>query len=98
MDGTQPSTAGAQGGYLSPKAMIVGLTLLTAGGVIGAWGVGISATAMARSFRRWLRAQQMTGATSHKPVQAKAAPATGGNGSKRDMATSSTARQAAVTR
>ncbi len=98
MDGTQPSMTGAQGGYLSPRAMIVGLTLLTAGGVIGAWGMGISAIATARSFRRWLRAQQMTGATSHKPIQAKAAPATGGNGSKRDMATSSTARSSAVTR
>lgn len=77
MDSTQPHAAGAQGGYMSPKAMVVGLTLLTAGSVIGAWGAGISGMALARSFRRWLSSQQQLPATAiarHKVAPVKAAP------------------------
>jgi hypothetical protein len=94
MDSTQPGTGSVPGGYLSSKAMIVGLALLTAGGVMGAWGLGISGTAIARNFRRWLMAQQKPagGFARQKAAQAKAASAVGGNGWKKEMATPSAPR------
>jgi len=74
--------------------VIAGLAVLTVGGVIGAWGLGISGTAIARNFRRWLRAQQqpVVGFARKRTVPAKAATAVGGNGRKKEMATSSVAR------
>jgi hypothetical protein len=40
-------------------ASLVGLTLVTTGGLIVACGIGTSCVAMAKSFRRWLMAQQI---------------------------------------
>jgi hypothetical protein len=40
------------------RASLVGLTLLTTGGLIVACGIGTSCIAVAKSFRRWLMAQQ----------------------------------------
>ncbi len=95
MDSTQPRTGSVPSGYLNSRAVIAGLAVLTVGGVIGAWGLGISGTAIARNFRRWLRAQQqqpVVGFARKRTVPAKAATAVGGNGRKKEMATSSVAR------
>jgi hypothetical protein len=94
MDSSQLRTGSVQGGYLNSKAMIVGLALLTAGGVLGAWGMGIGGTAMARNFRRWLNAQQQSASayTRQKTVPVKAASATSSNGLRKETATSSAAR------
>ena len=67
--------------------MITGLALLTVGGVIGAWGMGISGTAMMRRFNRWLTVQQPVSAIAgHKPVPARTAPVVSGG---TEMATKS---------
>jgi len=93
MDSTQPGMAAVDGGYLNPKAMIVGLAFITVGGVIGAWGMGISGAAMMRILRRWLKAQQPeTAITEPKTVPAKAASSAGGTAWRKEMATPSPAR------
>jgi hypothetical protein len=58
--------------------MSTGLTLLAVGGVLGVLGLGISGTAMMRSFRRWLTAQQQPVralAAQNEMIPAKTAPA-----------------------
>lgn len=87
MDSTQARAECVRSGYLNSKAMITGLALLTVGGVIGAWGMGISGTAMMRRFRRWLTAQQqpISAIAGHKTVPAKPAPTV--SGGRKEMAT-----------
>jgi pyruvate/2-oxoglutarate dehydrogenase complex dihydrolipoamide acyltransferase (E2) component len=70
MDSTQARTELVRSGYLNSNVMSTGLTLLAVGGVLGVLGLGISGTAMMRSFRRWLTAQQQ-----QQQVRAIASPA-----------------------
>lgn len=94
MDSTQPGMAAPGGGaYLNSRAMIVGLAFMTVGGVIGAWGLGMSFTAVMRNVRRWLQAQQPeTGITEPKAATAKMASSAAGAAWRREMETPSPAR------
>ena len=73
MDSAQAHAERVPRGYLSSKAVITGLALLTVGGVIGAWGMGISGTAMMRRIRRSLTVQQqpISAIAGHKKVPAR---------------------------
>ncbi len=93
MDSTQPGMAAVEGGYLNSKAMIVGLAFITVGGVIGAWGMGVSGAAIMKGMRRWLKAQQPeTAIAKPKTVPAKAASSAGGTAWPKEMATPSPAQ------
>ena len=93
MDSTQPGMAAVEGGYLNSKAMIVGLAFVTVGGVIGAWGLGVSGAAMMRGMRRWLKAEQLEIAmATPATVPAKAASSVGGTAWPKEMATPSPAQ------
>lgn len=93
MDSTEPDMAAAGNGYLNSKAVIVGLAFMTVGGVMGAWGMGMSGRAMLRSLRRWLRAQQLEGAIAEpKTVPARAASPAGGTALRKEMQAASPAR------
>jgi hypothetical protein len=93
MDSTQPGMAAVEGGYLNSKAMIVGLACISVGGVIGAWGIGVSGAALMRSMRRWLKAQQLeTVIAKPTTVPAKAASSAGGTAWRKEMATPSPAQ------
>lgn len=70
MDSTRARTKLVRSGYLNSNAMVTGLTVLTVGGVVAALGMAISGTAIGRSFRRWLTAQQQ-----QQQVRAIASPA-----------------------
>jgi len=89
MDSTQARAEGVRSGYLNSGAMITGLAFLTVGGVIGAWGMGISGVAMMRKFRRWLSAQQqpVSAIAGHRTVPAKTGTTV--NGGRKEMATQS---------
>lgn len=92
MDSTQPGMAAPGGGaYLNSRAMIVGLAFMTVGGVIGAWGLGMSGTAIMRNVRRWLQAQQPETAIT-EPATAKMASSAAGAAWRREMETPSPAR------
>jgi hypothetical protein len=93
MDSTQPGMSAVEGGYLNSKAMIVGLAFITVGGVMGAWGIGVSGAAMMRMLRRWFKAQQPeTAIGKPKTVPAKAASSAAGTALQKEMATPSPAR------
>ena len=69
------SSTDVQVSTANSKAMIVGLALWAAGGLIGLVGVGISGVAMANAARRWMQAQQEppTVVMKRKFAQARAA-------------------------
>ena len=93
MDTIESYMTSAPSGYVGRTAVIVGVTLVAAGGVIGAGGLGISGIAVAKSVRDWLRAhrQHPAGAViaRHKPGHARAVSATGNGTSKKVMASTS---------
>jgi hypothetical protein len=100
MDRMQARTELSRSGYLSSNAVITGLTLFAVGGLVGALGMGISGTAMMRSFRSWITALQQQPVQAFaqnemipaKPTPAKTAPAkTASNlsGGPKEMATPS---------
>jgi hypothetical protein len=82
--------SGMQSGSANTKAMIVGIALVAAGGLISVCGMGISGTAMYSSARRWLTAQQEppTAVVKRKVAQAKAATQAGASAWQNGMATS----------
>jgi hypothetical protein len=63
------------------KAMIVGMALVAAGGLISLCGVVVSSMALATAIRRWVLSQQEppSAIVKRKIAQAKAATATGAN-------------------
>lgn len=79
---TNTSTAGS-------KAMIVGIALVVAGGLISICGVVISSTVLATSARRWVLAQQEppSAIVRRKVAQVKAATAAGADAWQNGMTT-----------
>jgi hypothetical protein len=82
MTGTNASSAGS-------KAMLVGIALVAAGGLISMCGVAISCTVLAASARRWVLAQQEppSAIVRRKVAQVKAATAAGADAWQNGMTT-----------
>jgi hypothetical protein len=94
MDNRQPGMGSAQSGSRFSNSMVVGIALVTVGGVVWAFGTGVSGAAMIRGFRAWLYAQQqrVSDSVQHQTIPAKAASSVRGNSMRKEMATSSAGR------
>jgi hypothetical protein len=93
MEFTQPDMESAQSASSFSKATLVGIVLVTVGGVVGACGVGISGAALIRGFRAWLRAQQpITGSVKPRAVPAKTASSVRGSSVQKEVPTPSVSR------
>lgn len=78
-----------QASTASSKAMIVGMVLVAAGGLISLCGVAVSSTALATAIRRWVLSQQEppSAIVKRKIALAKAATAAGASAWQNGMTT-----------
>jgi hypothetical protein len=91
MDYAQAGMESAKNGSSYSKALVVGIALVTVGGVVGACGIGVSSAAIIRGVRAWLQAQQrrIGASVDQQAVPAKAASSVRGASRRKEMATSS---------
>ncbi len=89
MSGTSSPLTGLGANSASSKAMIVGMALMAAGGLISLCGIAVSGTAVVAAARRWVLAQEEppSAIVKRKIAQAKAATAAGANAWQDGMAT-----------
>jgi hypothetical protein len=89
MSGTRSPVTGLHANTASSKALIAGMALMAAGGLISLCGMAVSSTALAAAIRRWVVAQQEPPSmiVKRKIAQAKEAAAAGASAWQDGMAT-----------
>ena len=89
MSSTSSPLTGLRANSTSSKAMIAGMALMAAGGLISLCGVAVSGTALAAAARRWVLAQQEppSAIVKRKIAQVKEAATAGANAWQDGMAT-----------